>query len=598
MTSPHPLYRKARSVTLGASLSGALGAVIAGYYGSFTVEIPPGFDLQFRASIFGVIAAMLTLAQILNARRLKTVFRLSKRREPPTGEEKIDAARELAGLSDWYLLVTLGYWLAGAVFAGASFVVFVAPASWWVAVRFSMVGLFFAPMMAVLSHLLVTRQARKLWGALAATMSLDERTRAIAPGSFQLRHRLVALISLLVVIPAVLTADVAMRVAEQKVREVLAMTDRAARAEAVSDSYVAMLGSVSILFAMVFAFAVLIALLAASNLGSPLRKIAQLARRMARGDLSAPEVVAAEHDVWVVASALDRMRANVAVMLESLGQAGQKIASSTGNLITFSETQTEGAADQATSLAETSATTEELARSATQISENAAEVARLAETTLAAASRGQRSAREFMDAMSNLARQKREVAEVVVALNDRVQRVGKIVDFINGISDRSDLLALNAELEGTKAGAVGQGFSLVAAEMRRLAEHALVATNEISTLIRDIRQSSQVAVVTTELGLRGAESSTQLAQKTAERLAAINELAAKTSEAAGGISSATLQQQTGTAQLAAAMEEILRVTNSNSEASGEIATTSVGLQKLARSLDEAVNKLGDAQVRS
>ena len=70
------------------------------------------------------------------------------------------------------------------------------------------------------------------------------------------------------------------------------------------------------------------------------------------------------------------------------------------------------------------------------------------------------------------------IADAVVRLNKRVQQIGKVVEFINEIADKSDLLALNAELEGTKAGEVGRGFSLVAAEMRRLAENVIRSTRD------------------------------------------------------------------------------------------------------------------------
>ncbi|MFP2902888.1 methyl-accepting chemotaxis protein, partial [Corallococcus sp. 4LFB] len=68
--------------------------------------------------------------------------------------------------------------------------------------------------------------------------------------------------------------------------------------------------------------------------------------------------------------------------------------------------------------------------------------------------------------MSRMRQDNQAIGSAVARLNKRVQQIGKIVEFINGVADKSDLLALNAELEGTKAGEVGRGFSLVAAEMR------------------------------------------------------------------------------------------------------------------------------------
>ena len=88
----------------------------------------------------------------------------------------------------------------------------------------------------------------------------------------------------------------------------------------------------------------------------------------------------------------------------------------------------------------------------------------------------------------------------MVRLNKRVQQIGKVVEFINEIADKSDLLALNAELEGTKAGEVGRGFSLVAAEMRRLAENVITSTRAIEQLIEEIRDATNAAVMATEAG--------------------------------------------------------------------------------------------------
>jgi methyl-accepting chemotaxis protein len=168
------------------------------------------------------------------------------------------------------------------------------------------------------------------------------------------------------------------------------------------------------------------------------------------------------------------------------------------------------------------------------------------------------------------------IADAVVRLNKRVQQIGKVVEFINEIADKSDLLALNAELEGTKAGEPGRGFSLVAAEMRRLAENVLSSTLAIERLIDEIRDATQAAVMATEAGL-----------KTTDRGAA---LARQTSHAVRSISLATQQQQTGTDQLAAAMGDILRVTEENAEATQQMVAANTDLSSLARDLKSTVQR--------
>src|SRR5204862_1839862 len=107
------------------------------------------------------------------------------------------------------------------------------------------------------------------------------------------------------------------------------------------------------------------------------------------------------------------------------------------------------------------------------------DVSRLAQQMLDSAQHGKRSAGAFYAAILRVREGNQAIADSVVKLNKRVQQVGRIVEFIDGIADKSDLLALNAELEGNKAGDVGLGFSLIAAEMRRLSESVMGSTREI-----------------------------------------------------------------------------------------------------------------------
>jgi methyl-accepting chemotaxis protein len=171
-----------------------------------------------------------------------------------------------------------------------------------------------------------------------------------------------------------------------------------------------------------------------------------------------------------------------------------------------------------------------------------------------------------------------------------VQQIGKIVEFINGVADKSDLLALNAELEGTKAGEVGRGFSLVAAEMRRLAENVLESTKEIEGLIEEVREASRAAVAATDGGVRATDTGTSLAQQVTESLKQIVDLAGQTSDAVRSISLATQQQQTGTDQLADTMADILRITQQSLNATKQVSTANGDLLVLALDLRNVVEQ--------
>lgn len=92
------------------------------------------------------------------------------------------------------------------------------------------------------------------------------------------------------------------------------------------------------------------------------------------------------------------------------------------------------------------------------------------------------------------------VRNKVVQLDNHVEQVNNITTIINSIADQTDLLALNAAIESARAGEVGRGFSVVAEEIRKLAEQSKVSASNISGLITNINNEAQIAVKTTDLG--------------------------------------------------------------------------------------------------
>ncbi len=106
----------------------------------------------------------------------------------------------------------------------------------------------------------------------------------------------------------------------------------------------------------------------------------------------------------------------------------------------------------------------------------------------------------------------RAVAVRIKELNGQAERAGEILAAIMQVADRTDLLALNAALEGTKAGEAGRGFTLVAAEMRRLAESTMESVNGIRQLMNDMRAASQVAVQAGHEGVALSEETTRSAR--------------------------------------------------------------------------------------
>ena len=138
--------------------------------------------------------------------------------------------------------------------------------------------------------------------------------------------------------------------------------------------------------------------------------------------------------------------------------------------------------------------------------ESAAHIAESARGVLANAER----TRETTDGMS------KRFAE----LTGHTNRIAELLEVIREIADRRNLLALNASLEATRAGEAGRPFSLVAAEMRRLAERVTASVQDVKSLVSDVRAFGSSTIMSTEEGRRLAVSTTESARQNHARDAA------------------------------------------------------------------------------
>ena len=175
--------------------------------------------------------------------------------------------------------------------------------------------------------------------------------------------------------------------------------------------------------------------------------------------------------------------------------------------------QEASSAEEAAVVAETRLSMEVLLDSAQQIATQSSEVLGNAERT---ASVSQQVAARFAE------------------LAQMTDKVAEILATIMKIADRADLLALNASLEGTRAGEAGKGFTLVASEMRRLAENIMDSVSGIRTLMTEMREASQGAVEASDSSrsssVETAESARRIAMLTQEQRQATEQVMASMDE--------------------------------------------------------------------
>jgi len=579
-----------RWVTLPSIWAGLIGVLLAVVYVAFTAEIRSGTRWQFAVILGVVVLVANLLGDSFEQSRLKTLKGLGLGTESQTRENLMKALVEASRIPDTVFVSSMAFWVVGAFTVGLVYSL-LPGVGWSEGSRLAFIGIALGPLVSVLAHLTVLRRVRDVMSRIAALgLTTGDLVRALPADRYQLRRRFVLFMAVSAITPLVFLCDLGARTAFALLDALLKTTDAAAQQGVLASAPAAGVVPLAVIAGLTLVVVISCGWIGGRSLGEPLQLITAATQRIADGKLGKSTMIPAEDELWGVSAAFASMEHQLLTALRQLKDAGVKISSTTEELISSSLKHEAGAADQTGALSQTSATTEELARSAKQIAQNASDVSRQAQAMLDSAQHGKRSAGAFYASILRVREGNQAIADSVVRLNKRVQQVGRIVEFIDGIADKSDLLALNAELEGTKAGDVGRGFSLVAAEMRRLSESVMASTREINRLIEEIRDATNAAVMATEAGVKATDAGSALARQVTESLDRIVDFANQTSDAVKAITLATHQQQAGTDQLATAMSDILRSTQNALGATAQMSSANADLSTLSGELQKTVSR--------
>lgn len=575
----NPLAGRHRWLTNAGTVAVSVGVAIASAYAGVALDFPKGSVVPFLGILAVVSVSAVLISDAIEQRSLTSLRHLALGSLAPSEERLFLAAQEVMEQPARSFRLSFGFLAGGSLVVSIAWgAVTAVPLS--LAFRVCLIGLALAPLAALLSELVSVPRARQVLRELVAAGLPAERWYRSAPMPFALRRRLAGFLVIAVATPLALIVDLTL--------------GRLSALAAAPDAPLASAAGTSSLVVLVVLVVSVSAWLVGSNVGTPLRELETETTRLARGEHHGARFVPAEHETLAAVAALATMERELLGLVGQLGGAARGLTGATGQL-SASSPPTARREEQRGALDATNATTSELAHSAQDIAVKASSSAERAKQTLEAARRGRASAEGFLGAMAEVRRGNQAIADSVVRLNKRVQQVGRIIEFINGIADKSDLLALNAELEGNKAGEVGRGFSLVAAEMRRLAESVMQSTREIAGLIDEIRDATNAAVMATEAGVKATDAGTALAEQVGEGLGGILEYADQSAEAMQRISFATAQQEQGTEQLVSAMRDILRSTEVSQVAAKDMQSAHAQLTALGRALEATVERF---EVRS
>ena len=243
---------------------------------------------------------------------------------------------------------------------------------------------------------------------------------------------------------------------------------------------------------------------------------------------------------------------------------------------------------------ETSSSMVEMTASIGQVEANAARSYDLSLTAAQAAESGMKAVRETIEAMEHIRKAVVDANGVVSRLGERSVAIGRILNVIEDVAEQTNLLALNAAILAAQAGEHGKGFSVVAGEIRELAERTASSTREIGGLIQSVQQEVRNALTSMTTGTKLVEGGVALSHEAGKALTNILESATTASNMGKEIAAATNQQAKGSETITRAVEKLQGMVKQINAATAQQAEGSEHIRNAVESMREVTRYVRQA----
>jgi len=294
----------------------------------------------------------------------------------------------------------------------------------------------------------------------------------------------------------------------------------------------------------------------------PIEEAADCLKEMANGNLNVEVKGNYQGDHAIIKDALN---GTIDAMNDILGQvsmAVEQVSAGSREIATSSQALSQGATESASAVEEISASMQEMGSQTNQNAENATQANQLAVLARDNAEKGNGQMTQMVKAMGDI--------------NQSANNISKIIKVIDEIAFQTNLLALNAAVEAARAGKHGKGFTVVAEEVRNLAQRSAKAAKETTEMIED-------SIKRTEVG-------TAIAENTSKALEEIVVGATKVTDLISEIAAASKEQAQGIGQINNGLGQVDQVTQQNTASAEEMASAGEELSSQSLQLKQMLAK--------
>lgn len=334
-----------------------------------------------------------------------------------------------------------------------------------------------------------------------------------------------------------------------------------------------------------------IGLLIMREISRPLNELVKAAKQLAQGDLSARVPITYKDEVGQAGIAFNQMAESFQELIGQLQWTGIQLTTSTTEIAA-------AAKQQEATIVEQEATTKQIAVTAREISSTAKEFAKTmndlssaAEQTSSLAASGKAGLNRMESIMRQMVDASQNIATKLAVLNEKAGNITGVITTITKVADQTNLLSLNAAIEAEKAGEHGRTFSVIAREIRRLADQTGSATLDIEQTVNEI--VSAVAAGVMSVDKFSEEIHTGVAQVSAvgEQLSKIIEQVQQQTDSFENVNKGMQTQSIGAEQINESIMQLSEAAQHASESIRQFHNAIEQLNHAAQEMQSAVSKI-------
>jgi methyl-accepting chemotaxis protein WspA len=282
--------------------------------------------------------------------------------------------------------------------------------------------------------------------------------------------------------------------------------------------------------------------------------------RAAGGDLTGTVTVGGTDAIGRLGEGLKTMFDNLRRLLTNVQKAGIQVTTSATEIAAAAKQQEATGIEQAQTSVEILSTTKEISANTSQLLKTMEEATSVAEYTTNATGGAQDNLRRMDQTMQNMVTATDSINAKLAALSEKASNINSVLTTITKVADQTNILSLNAAIEAEKAGDAGRGFSVVATEIRRLADQTSVSTWDIEQMLKEMQSAVSASVMGMDKFSEEIRRSVSEVRQVAEQLSSVMDQVQRLAPQFDLVLQGMQSQATGAQQISETMMQLNEAT--------------------------------------